>query len=105
MNLLVCVLSSQINESLSILIFTFAILLVVSILRIKYANRSPKVNVRNTIVFSVYYVAPAPILVYNSFFVAGISFLYIIPYTVTVAAASFSSYVYSKKPSYLEVSQ
>ena len=66
-------LSGQINDSFSLLIVTFAVLMVVSIRRVKQVNRGSKINVRNTVFFSAYYVAVASILVYNSFFVASIS--------------------------------
>ena len=89
--------SGQINDSVYLLIVTFAVLIVISIRRVKHVNRGSKINVRNTVFFSAYYVAVASILVYNSFFVASISLLYILPYSIVVVAAMFGSYLYSKK--------
>jgi hypothetical protein len=86
-------LSGLINDSFSLLIVTFAVLMVVSIRRVKQANRGSKINVRNTVFFSAYYVAVVSILVYNSFIVASISLLYILPYFIVVVAAMFGSYL------------
>ena len=56
-----------------------------------------KVSVKKTIIFSVYYLAIAYFLVYNSFLIGNVPFLYVIPYSVVVIAAGYGSYRYSKR--------
>lgn len=89
--------SGESNYSFYLLVVTFAVLILVSIRRVKCANRGSKINVRNTVLFSAYYLVISFILVYNSFFIANISLLYILPYSIVVVAAMFGSYIYSKK--------
>ena len=54
-------------------------------------------SVKKTIFFSAYYLAIASFLVYNSFLIGGVSFLYVIPYSAVVIAAGYGSYRYSKR--------
>lgn len=56
-----------------------------------------KVSVKKTIIFSVYYLAIAYFLVYNSFLIGNVPFVYVIPYSAVVIAAGYGSYRYSKR--------
>ena len=85
------------NNAIFPLIFTFAITIIVIILRIRKVIEGTKVNVKKTVIFSVYLLAITSFLVYNSFFVGGVPFAYIIPYFVVIVAAVYYSYGYSKR--------
>jgi hypothetical protein len=56
-----------------------------------------KVSVKKTIIFSAYYLAIAYFLVYNSFLIGGVPFVYVVPYSAVVIAAGYCSYRYSKR--------
>lgn len=56
-----------------------------------------KVSVKKTIIFSAYYLGIASFLVYNSFLIGGVPFVYAIPYSAVVIAAGYCSYRYSKR--------
>jgi hypothetical protein len=56
-----------------------------------------KVSVKKTIIFSAYYLGIASFLVYNSFLIGGVPFVYAVPYSVVVVAAAYGSYRYSKR--------
>ena len=80
-----------------LLIFTFVITILIIIFRIRKVRQGTKVSVKKTIFFSAYYLAIASFLVYNSFLIGGVSFLYVVPYSAVVIAAGYGSYRYSKK--------
>ncbi|MGB8938444.1 MAG: hypothetical protein WCC17_25405 [Candidatus Nitrosopolaris sp.] len=80
------------------MIFTFAIIIIISVLRIRRAIQGTKVNVKKTIIFSAYLVAISSFLVYNSFLIGSVPVVYVIPYfVVVVVAAIYCSYVHSKR--------
>jgi hypothetical protein len=56
-----------------------------------------KVSVKKTIIFSAYYLGTASFLVYNSFLIGGVPFVYVVPYSAVVIAAGYFSYRYSKR--------
>jgi hypothetical protein len=56
-----------------------------------------KVSVKKTIIFSAYYLAIASFLVYNSFLIGSVPFVYVVPYSAVVIAAGYGSYRYSKR--------
>ena len=56
-----------------------------------------KVSVKKTIIFSAYYLGIASFLVYNSFLIGGVPFVYVVPYSAVVIAAGYCSYRYSKR--------
>jgi hypothetical protein len=74
----------------------FIIMALIIILRITKVIRGTKVNAKKTIIFSVYFIAIASFLVYNSFLVGGVPFVYIIPYLAIAVTAVYCSYMYSK---------
>jgi hypothetical protein len=76
--------------------FMFIIMALIIILRITKVIRGTKVNAKKTIIFSVYFIAIASFLVYNSFLVGGVPFVYIIPYLAIAVTAVYCSYMYSK---------
>lgn len=77
--------------------FTLVITTIIIVFRIKKAIQGTKVNVKKTIIFSVYFVAISSFLVYSSFFVGGVPVAYAVPYFAVVVAASYCSYIYSKR--------
>ena len=77
--------------------FTFVIIMIIIVLRIRKAIQGTKVNVKKTIIFSTYFVAISSFLVYNSFLIGSVAVVYVIPYFAVVVAAIYSSYVYSKR--------
>ena len=78
--------------------------MIIVVLRIRKAIHGTKVNVKKTIIFSAYFVAISSFLVYNSFLIGSIPFVYVIPYFVVVVAAIYCSYIYSKRTlSFLEL--
>ncbi|MGC2426950.1 MAG: hypothetical protein WA421_07940 [Nitrososphaeraceae archaeon] len=81
----------------SLLIFTFAITIIIIIFRIRKVMQGTKVSVKKTIIFSAYYLSIASFLVYNSFLNGSVPFVYAIPYSAVVMAAGYGSYRYSKK--------
>ena len=78
------------------LIITFIIMALIIILRIRKVVLGTKVNTKKTIIFSVYFIAIASFLVYNSFLIGGIPFVYIALYFAIAVAAVYCSYMYSK---------
>ncbi|MBV9178891.1 MAG: hypothetical protein JO297_17830 [Nitrososphaeraceae archaeon] len=97
--LLPYVLLSDNNHALafSLLIFTLGITIIITIFRIRKVMQGTKVSVKKTIIFSVYYIAIAYFLVYNSFLIGNVPFVYVIPYSAVVIAAGYGSYRYSKR--------
>lgn len=81
----------------SLLIFTFAITIIIIIFRIRKVMQGTKVSVKKTIIFSAYYLSIASFLVYNSFLIGGVPFVYVVPYSAVVIAAGYCSYRYSKR--------
>lgn len=81
----------------SILIFTFAITIVIIIFRIRKVMQGTKVSVKKTIIFCAYYLAITFFLVYNSFLIGSVPFVYAVPYCAVVIASGYGSYKYSKK--------
>jgi hypothetical protein len=92
-------LSSDNNNAFafSLLIFTFAITIIIIIFRIRKVIQGTKVSVKKTIIFSAYYLSIASFLVYNSFLIGGVPFVYVVPYSAVVIAAGYCSYRYSKR--------
>jgi hypothetical protein len=92
-------LSSDNNNAFafSLLIFTFAITIIIIIFRIRKVIQGTKVSVKKTIIFSAYYLGIASFLVYNSFLIGGVPFVYVVPYSAVVIAAGYCSYRYSKR--------
>jgi hypothetical protein len=92
-------LSSDNNNAFgfSLLIFTFAITIIIIIFRIRKVMRGTKVSVKKTVIFSAYYLAIASFLVYNSFLNGSVPFVYAVPYSAVVMAAGYGSYRYSKR--------
>ena len=86
-----------VNNGLFSLIFTFVIIIIISVLRIKRSIQGTKVNVKKTIVFSAYFVAITSFLVYNSFLIGSIAVLYVIPYFAVVIVTIYYSYIHSKR--------
>jgi hypothetical protein len=85
------------NNGFFSLIFTFAIIIIISVLRIKRSIQGTKVNVKKTIVFSAYFVAITSFLVYNSFLIGSVAVLYVIPYFAVVIVTIYYSYIHSKR--------
>ena len=77
--------------------FTFVIIMIMIILRLRKAIQGTKVNVKRTIIFSAYFVAISSFLVYNSFLIGNVPIVYVIPYLAVVVAASYCSYRYSRR--------
>src|SRR5205085_12309526 len=77
-------------------IFTFAIIVIIVIFRIRKVIQGTKLNVKKTIIFSAYFVAITSFLLYNSFLIVGLPFAYVIPYFAIALGAAYCSYGYSK---------
>ena len=86
-----------VNNGFFPLIFTFVIITIISVLRIRRSIQGTKVNVKKTIVFSVYFVAITSFLVYNSFLIGSVAVLYVIPYFAVVIVTIYYSYIHSKR--------
>jgi hypothetical protein len=86
-----------INNGFFSLIFTFVIIIIISVLRIRRSIPGTKVNVKKTIIFSAYFVAITSFLVYNSFLIGSVAVLYVIPYFAVVIVTIYCSYTYSKR--------
>jgi hypothetical protein len=86
-----------VNNGFFSLIFTFVIIIIISVLRIKRSIQGTKVNVKKTIIFSAYFVAITSFLLYNSFLIGSVAVLYVIPYFVVVIVTIYYSYIYSKR--------
>jgi hypothetical protein len=86
-----------INNGFFSLIFTFVIIIIISVLRIRRSIPGTKVNVKKTIIFSAYFVAITSFLVYNSFLIGSVAVLYVVPYFVVVIVTIYYSYIYSKR--------
>jgi hypothetical protein len=86
-----------VNNGLFSLIFTFVIIIIISVLRIKRSIQGTKVNAKKTIVFSAYFVAITSFLVYNSFLIGSVAVLYVIPYSAVVIVTIYYSYIHSKR--------
>ena len=80
-----------------LLIFTFAITIIIIIFRIRKVMQGTKVSAKKTIAFSAYFLAIASFLVYNSFLIGSVPFVYAVPYSVVVIIAGYGSYRYSKR--------
>jgi hypothetical protein len=78
------------------LLFMFIIMALFIILRIRKVIQGTKVDTKKTIIFSMYFIAIASFLVYNSFLIGDIPFVYIVPYFAIAVTAAYCSYVYSK---------
>jgi hypothetical protein len=65
--------------------------------RIRKAIRGAKVNIKRTIIFSVYFIAIVCFLVYNSFLIGALPAVYVVPYFAIAAGATYCSYIYSKR--------
>ena len=89
------VLYSSINGYFPLL-FMFIIMTLIIILRIRKVILGTKVDTKKTIIFSVYFIAIASFLVYNSFLVGGLPLVYIVPYLAIAVTAVYCSYMYSK---------
>src|SRR5262249_1828521 len=86
-----------VNNGFFPLIFTFVIIPIISVLRIRRSIQGTKVSVKKTIIFSVYFVAITSFLVYNSFLIGSVAVLYVIPYSAVVIVTIYYSYIYSKR--------
>jgi hypothetical protein len=86
-----------VNNGFFSLIFTFVIIIIISVLRIRRSIPGTKVNVKKTIIFSAYFVAITSFLVYNSFLIGSVAVLYVIPYFAVVIVTIYCSYTYSKR--------
>ena len=86
-----------VNNGFFSLIFTFVIIIIISVLRIRRSIQGTKVNVKKTIIFSAYFVAITSFLVYNSFLIGSVAVLYVVPYFVVVIVTIYCSYIYSKR--------
>ena len=86
-----------VNNGFFPLIFTFVIILVISVLRIRRSIQGTKVNVKKTIIFSAYFVAITSFLLYNSFLIGSVAVLYVVPYFAVVIVTIYYSYIYSKR--------
>src|SRR5215469_10507237 len=87
----------NVNNGIFSLIFTFVIIMIISVLRIRRSIQGTKVNVKKKIVFSVYFVAITSLLVYNSFLIGSVAVLYVIPYFAVVIVTIYYSYIHSKR--------
>jgi hypothetical protein len=86
-----------VNNGIFSLIFTFVIIIVISVFRIRRSIQGTKVNVKKTIIFSGYFVAITSFLVYNSFLIGSVPVLYVIPYFGVVIVTIYYSYIHSKR--------
>ena len=92
-----------VNNGFFPLIFTFVIMTIISVLRIRRSIQGTKVNVK-TIVFSAYFVVITSFLVYNSFLIGSVAVLHVIPYFAVVIVTIHYSYIDSKRsPSFLKL--
>jgi hypothetical protein len=87
----------SVNNGFFSLIFTFVIIIIISVLRIRRSIQGTKVNVKKTIIFSAYFVAITSFLVYNSFLIGSVAALYVVPYFAVVIVTIYYSYIYSKR--------
>jgi hypothetical protein len=87
----------NVNNGIFSLIFTFVIITIISVLRIRRSIQGTKVNVKKTIIFSAYFVAITSFLVYNSFLIGTVAVLYVIPYFAAVIVTIYYSYTHSKR--------
>ena len=86
-----------VNNGFFSLIFTFVIIIIISVLTIRRSIQGTKVNVKKTIIFSAYFVAITSFLLYNSFLIGSVAVLYVVPYFVVVIVTIYCSYIYSKR--------
>src|SRR5215472_649045 len=86
-----------VNNGIFSLIFTFVIIMIISVLRIRRSIQGTKVNVEKTMIFSAYFVAITSFLVYNSFLIGSVAVLYVIPYSAVVIVTIYYSYIHSKR--------
>ena len=86
-----------VNNGFFPLIFTFVIITIISVLRIRRSIQGTKVNVKKTIVFSAYFVVITSFLVYNSFLIGSVAVLFVIPYFAVVIVTIYYSYIHSKR--------
>jgi hypothetical protein len=86
-----------VNNGFFSLIFTFVIIIIISVLRIRRSIQGTKVNVKKTIIFSAYIVAITSLLLYNSFLIGSVAVLYVVPYFAVVIVTIYYSYIYSKR--------
>ena len=86
-----------VNNGFFSLIFTFVIIIIISVLRIRRSIQGTKVNVKKTIIFSAYFVAITSFLLYNSFLIGSVAVLYVVPYFAVVIVTIYYSYKYSKR--------
>jgi hypothetical protein len=86
-----------VNNGFFPLIFTFVIIIIISVLRIRRSIQGTRVNVKKTIIFSAYFVAITSFLVYNSFLIGSVAVLYVIPYFAVVIVTIYYSYIHSKR--------
>jgi hypothetical protein len=86
-----------VNNGIFSLIFTFVIIIIISVLRIRRSIQGTKVNVKKTVIFSAYFVAITSFLVYNSFLIGSVAVLYVVPYFAVVIVTIYYSYIYSKR--------
>ena len=87
----------NVNNGIFSLIFTFVIIMIISVLRIRRSIQGTKVNVKKTIIFSAYFVAITSFLVYNSFLIGSVAVLFVIPYFAVVIVTIYYSYIHSKR--------
>ena len=87
----------NVNNGIFSLIFTFVIIMIISVLRIRRSIQGTKVNVEKTMIFSAYFVAITSFLVYNSFLIGSVAVLYVIPYFAVVIVTIYYSYIHSKR--------
>ena len=78
------------------LLLMFIIIALIIILRVRKVVQGTKVDIKKTIIFSAYFIAIASFLVYNSFLVGDVPFVYIVPYFAIAVTAAYFSYIYSK---------
>lgn len=86
-----------VNNGFFSLIFTFVIIITISVLRIRRSIQGTKVNVKKTIIFSAYFVAITSFLLYNSFLIGSVAVLHVVPYFAVVTVTIYCSYIYSKR--------
>ena len=87
----------NVNNGIFSLIFTFVIIMIISVLRIRRSIQGTKVNVKKTIIFSAYFVAITSFLVYNSFLIGSVAVLFVIPYFGVVIVTTYYCYIHSKR--------
>jgi len=87
----------NVNNGIFSLIFTFVIIIIISVLRIRRSIQGTKVSVKKTIIFSAYFVAVTSFLVYNSFLIGSVAVLFVIPYFAAVIVTIYYSYIHSKR--------